>query len=149
MDLLVHFNNWEQLLKEQSRLCKIGGTVMFNFISADNIRSLNSDGVPGTVKDFYYITDYAPIATREDILKAASRCNLEIELIQPYNFFSSNAWFCRYMDKMQSDCFMEFLNSSMKNPDILNFISEFERTVVRNLPLSSCCTMFVKLRKLK
>jgi ubiquinone/menaquinone biosynthesis C-methylase UbiE len=146
MDLMVHFPDWEVLLREQARLCKPGGVIMFNFLNRENIQSIKADGT-GTTKDFYYVFDFAPTATEAEIDEAAGRLGLSVEEIYPYNFFSENALFCRNLNKAQVDAFVGEFNEKIRDDAIMEFVELFEETIVRNLPKATCSTMMIKLRK--
>lgn len=146
MDLMLHFPDWENLLTEQARLCKRGGVIMFNFISRDNIATMKKDGT-GTVREFYYVSDFAPCASEEEIEEVARKMGLKVEAIVPYNYFTGNALFCRSLSKEQVDAFTTDFNEQLMDDKVMKFVETFEESIVRSLPKSSCVTMMVKLRK--
>jgi ubiquinone/menaquinone biosynthesis C-methylase UbiE len=146
MDLMVHFPDWASLLAEQARVCKRGGTILFNFLSRDNIESLKEDGT-GTTMDFPYVTDFAPVANEAEIAATAEKLGLTVEALYPYNFFTGNALFFRKLAKPEVDSFVAEFNEQIRDDNVMSFVETFEEKIVRNLPTSSCVAMIVKLRK--
>lgn len=148
MDLMVHFPDWESLLKEQARLCKKGGVVMFNFLSRSNIEKIMPDGTRRDIKDYYYVEDYAPCANELEISNVALKLGLSVEKISPYNYFTANGLFCENLTKNQVDFYIENFNEQILDDNVMDFVKTFEEQIVKYLPISSCVTMFVKLRKI-
>ena len=148
MDFMLHFPDWEDLLKEQVRLCKKDGIVMFNFLSSENTDVLKNNRKNSETTSNFFAVNYAPFANEEQIEAVASRLGLKVEAIYPYNFFTSNSIFGCDLTKKQVDDFTTKFNLAIKNEDVLNFVKMFEKDIVRNMPVSQSVTMIIKFRKI-
>jgi ubiquinone/menaquinone biosynthesis C-methylase UbiE len=148
MDFMLHFPDWKDLLKEQARLCKKGGIVMFNFLSSDNTDFLKNNRKNGEVINNYFAVNYAPFANEKQIEDVANSLGLKIEALYPYNFFTANSMFGCNLTKDQVDAFTKRFNEAIKDENVMNFVKLFEENIVRNLPISASVTMIVKLRKI-
>lgn len=147
MDCLLHFPNWEDLLKEQTRLCKKGGTIMFNVLSSDNADFLKTNRKLNEDICNFFVMDYAVFANENKIQEVAGKLGLKVDAIYPYNFFSSNSMFGCNLSRTQVDEFTEQFNDAIKDEKVRKFVKMFEDKIVRNLPLSCSVTMIVRLRK--
>jgi ubiquinone/menaquinone biosynthesis C-methylase UbiE len=147
MDFMLHFPDWKDLLKEQARLCKKGGVIMFNFLSSDNTDFLKNNRKNEEVTSNYFAVNYAPFADEKQMEDVANRLGLKVEALYPYNFFTANSMFGCNLTKGQVDDFTERFNEAIKDENVMNFVKLFERNIVRNLPISCSVTMIVKLRK--
>lgn len=148
MDFMLHFPDWEDLLKEQARLCKKGGIIMFNFLSSENTDFLKSNRKNDEVISNFFTINYAPFASEKQIGDVANTFGLKVEAMYPYNFFTANSMFGCNLTKTQVDDFTKQFNESIKDEKVLNFVKMFEEKIVRNLPISCSVTMIVKLRKI-
>ena len=147
MDFMPHFPNWEALLKEQVRLCKRGGVVMFNFLSSENTKVLKNYRRNDGVESNFFAVNYAAFANEKQLAEVAGRLGLKVEAIYPYNFFTANSLFGCDLTKKQVDDFGAQFNKAIENEQVMNFVKLFEENIVRYMPLLSSVTMVVKLRK--
>ena len=147
MDFMLHFPDWKKLLKEQARLCKNGGVIMFNFLSSDNTDFLKNNRKNAEVTSNYFAVNYAPFANEKQIEDVANNFGLKVEALYPYNFFTSNSMFGCNLTKKQVDEFTKYFNEAIKDDKVMNFVKYFEEYIVRNLPISTSVTMIIKLRK--
>jgi 2-polyprenyl-3-methyl-5-hydroxy-6-metoxy-1,4-benzoquinol methylase len=148
MDFMLHFPDWEDLLKEQARLCKKGGIVMFNFLSSENTDFLKNNRRNDEVTSNFFAVNYAPFANKKQIEEVANRLGLIVEAIYPYNFFTANSMFGCNLTKHMVDDFTAQFNEAINNEQVLNFVKMFEEKIVRNMPISTSVTMIIKLRKI-
>lgn len=148
MDFMPHFPNWAELLKEQARLCRRGGVIMFNFLSSENTELLKSRRIREEGVDNFFTTDHGSFATGKQIEEIARSLGLTVESIYPYDFFSFNSAFGYNLNKSQINAFYKTFMEAIKDESVLHFVSQFERNIVRTLPLSSSVTMIVKLKKI-
>jgi ubiquinone/menaquinone biosynthesis C-methylase UbiE len=148
MDFMLHFPDWEDLLKEQARLCKKGGIIMFNFLSSENTDFLKNNRRNGEVASNFFAVNFAPFANEKQIEEVANRLGLNVEAMYPYNFFTANSIFGCNLTKNQVDTFTAQFNEAIKDENVMNFVKLFEENIVRNLPISCSVTMIIKLRKI-
>ena len=148
MDFMLHFPDWEELLKEQARLCKKGGIIMFNFLSSENTDFLKNNRKNGEVTNNYFVANYAPFANEKQIEDVANSLGLKVEAMYPYNFFTANSMFGCNLTKNQVDSFTKRFNEAIKDEKVMHFVKMFEENIVRNLPISTSVTMIIMLRKI-
>lgn len=148
MDFMLHFPDWKNLLKEQARLCKKGGVIMFNFLSSDNTDFLKTNRKNSEDKSNYFSVNYALFANENIIEDVANSLGLKVEAMYPYNFFTANSMFGCNLKKNQVDDFTKQFNEAIKDEKVMNFVKYFEENIVRYLPISTSVTMIIKLRKI-
>jgi ubiquinone/menaquinone biosynthesis C-methylase UbiE len=148
MDFLLHFPNWEDLLKEQARLCKKGGVIMFNILSSDNVDFLKNNRKRNDGISNFFVTNYAVFSNEKKIQEVSDNLGLKVEAMLPYNFFTANSMLGCNLTKKQVDDFAVQFNEAIKNQHVMSFVKAFEEKIVRSMPLSCSVTMIVKLRKI-
>jgi ubiquinone/menaquinone biosynthesis C-methylase UbiE len=147
MDFMLHFPDWKDLLKEQARLCKKGGVIMFNFLSSDNTEFLKNNRKNKEITSNYFAVNYAPYANEKQIEDVANSLGLKVEALYPYNFFTANSMFGCNLTKNQVDDFTKQFDEAIMDDKVMSFVKMFEENIVRYMPISTSVTMIIKLRK--
>lgn len=147
MDFMLHFFDWGDLLKEQARLCKKSGIIMFNFLSSENTDFLKNNRKNVEVISNLFAVHDSPFANEKQIEDVANSLGLKVEAMYPYNFFTANSMFGCNLNKIKVDDFTKQFNEAIKDEKVMNFVKLFENSIVRNLPISTSVTMIIKLRK--
>lgn len=147
MDFMLHFPNWKDFLKEQTRACKRGGYIMYNFYSGENLKNISEN--KSTASNYITGGDYIAQCTKDELQQVCDELGLEIVKLQPYNFLAINAlWFPNFsMEEVKT--FASLYYKSLANEKIMSVIKEFENTIVKNLSHDYCAMMIVILKKLE
>ena len=148
MDFMLHFFDWGDLLKEQARICKKGGIIMFNFLSSENTDFLKNNRKNDEVISNFFAVHDSPFANEKQIEDVANSLGLKVEAMYPYNFFTANSMFGCNLTKNKIDDFTKQFYEAIKDDKVMNFVKVFENSIVRNLPISTSITMIIKLRKI-
>ena len=144
LSFLLHFPNWEVFLKEQARVCKPGGMLVFQFISGDHLKHFNEDLNEGgrflTGGDFY------SSCTKDDMITFCNKNGLELEALYPHNYFF-NVIGSDVLTREEIFTLQSLIRKSCQNETIRNVITRFEREIVSELPPDSTAFWMVALRK--
>jgi 2-polyprenyl-3-methyl-5-hydroxy-6-metoxy-1,4-benzoquinol methylase len=148
MDFMLHFGNWEKFLQEQARICRLGGLVVFNFLSQGNKTMLEQAAAELNVScEIYQVTHFAPLVDVEGLRTAASNCGLELVSVSPYNFFGENALFNVALDRQEMSEFQQIFTDALSAPSTRKLVEHFERHVMRKMPAwASLCTLVTMRR---
>jgi ubiquinone/menaquinone biosynthesis C-methylase UbiE len=145
MDLLAHFPNWPDFLREKTRVCKNGGHIIYNFYCGENLRHIDND----RAKASNYITngDYVSHCTKDELQYVCEDLGLEIVKLQPYDFFGMNGMWFPNLSAKECIEFRKLYIKFLANEKILTVIKDFEQTIVNNLSHEYCATMMVILKR--
>ena len=145
LDLLMHFPNWPDFLKEKTRACIKGGHIIYNFYSGENLKHINNDKAMAS----NYITngDYVSHCTKNELQYVCEKFGLEIIKLQPYNFIGLNGMWFPNLSAKECIEFRKLYLKILANEKILKVIKEFEETIVNNLSHEYTASMMVILRK--
>ncbi len=144
---MSYFYQWEDFLKEQARIVKQNGIIMFDTVNGDHL----SQGDPSLrMKERQsYIagnTFYASI-TQKELEDFCCECGLEIEKIIPYNFISLNSNAQDHLTTDELYNFMDLFSKFIRDPRNRKVIKLFEHEIVQHLPPELCANEYIVLRK--
>lgn len=147
-----HFPHWPELLKEQARVCRAGGLVLFAISCAEHRETVELwEG-----KEFHYahspdIDSGMPFwaeASRADLQRAGADAGLTLESAHPIRFFWPSFLFGRAMGNEDYDQFQKELKRRLgENESVLEFYSWLEVTALQRLPLGMSFMTLVAMRK--
>lgn len=152
LDAMIHFIQWDLFLKEQVRVVKPNGLVLFNIYCGENLNKYSTDknerGRFSTNGDFV-----ASVTNQElqDVCSSMENSDYKIEIVKqiPFNFLHVNSLGYGYVSPEELFQFSKLYYKMMKNPEFLNIITEFENTIVKNKPLGITSQEIVVLRKVQ
>ncbi len=148
LDLICHFPQWQNFIKEKARLCKKGGLIIFSAVNGNHLQLVSWERNQNVLRDkLFYGSNYVANITREELEKFAKENNLTLEKIQPYDFLSRNAYLCDKLTSEEIYQLLVLLTKAKKCPKWLEVIKQFELNTVKNLSEDSCADMIVYLRK--
>lgn len=145
--VMTHFYHWELFLREQSRLVKQNGFIIFDFYNGDNIAQGESYATLDERGFYIGKGGFYASATQVELDKVCSDLNLQIVDIIPYDFLSQNANAKKYVTSEEMYDFMSIYSKMMHSPENLKVIKMFERMIVRKLPPELCSKEIIVLRK--
>ena len=147
MDLMSHFPEWRKVLAEKARLCKPGGTIIFNILNKEN-RAWLDDPEAISAKEIDFMSSRVSIAMSEvELLSEADKLGLRVESARPYDFLTSNAILGTHLNRKQVQQFTELVAMAIQNQSFLAVIKEFEEKVVRNLSVSYSAPTVIRMIK--
>ncbi len=150
LDLICHFPQWQNFIKEKARLCKKGGLIIFSAVNGNHLQLISQERNQNILRDkLFYGSNYVANITREELEEFAKENNLVVEKIQPYDFLSRNAYLCDKLTSEEIYQLLVLLTKAKKCPSWMEVIKKFELSIVRNLDETSCADMIVYLRKKK
>lgn len=148
LDLMVHFPQWQNFIKEQARVLKPGGYIIYNTYSGDNLKLIDEKrDYKEIISKLMYGSDYIANVTKEELTSFCDENNLEIVKLQPYDYWASTALWCGNLEGSECTQLRQLYYKTLKNPKVLEIITKFEREIVKNLPHEDCALMIVVLRK--
>ena len=149
---LPHFSDWENILREKSRVTKSGGNIIFDFCSSEHyekysFRDLESVKFPysSNVKDVgrYYAT-----STTRKMKEVARKLSLDHIHTFPYGILTANCGLWLGFDESRRKSFVEKIDSLLKNPEVREFYYLLEKHLVSNLPPESSYNNITVLKKI-
>jgi 2-polyprenyl-3-methyl-5-hydroxy-6-metoxy-1,4-benzoquinol methylase len=147
MDVDVHFPNWADILAQKARVCRAGGSIVFNAVSAENKARLADPAYASHGAADFFSTDFAAFVTVEELRAAGEAVGLVLRDVVPYNYFSSNSLFGHGLSPDDARSYTRLFTDSLASNDVLDVIADFERRIVRGLPAGASITEIVKFEK--
>lgn len=148
LDLMVHFPQWQNFIKEQARVLKPGGYIIYNTYSGDNLKLIDEKrDYKEIISKLMYGSDYIANVTKEELISFCDENNLEVVKLQPYDYWASTALWCDNLEGSECTQLRQLYYKTLKNPKVLEIITKFEREIVKNLSHEDCALMIVVLRK--
>lgn len=152
LDAMIHFIQWDLFLKEQVRVVKPNGLVLFNIYCGENLNKYSTD--KNERGRFSTNGDFVASVTKQELQEACSLMEnnmYKVEIVEqiPFNFLHVNSLGYGYVSPEELFQFSKLYCKMMKNPEFLNIITEFENTIVKNKPLGIASQEIVVLRKVQ
>jgi ubiquinone/menaquinone biosynthesis C-methylase UbiE len=150
MDLMVHFDETEKILKEKLKVTKKQGLVIFNIGSEEhytlskNILKNEFNPIYENFKTTIYKPYYKTILD-DDLVNLGKKIGFSLVKSVPYNFFSGNNFFRPNISE-NFDLSSKF-NSYFKNKLFRDFIIELENKVINSREVALTFYKIVVLRK--
>ena len=133
-DVMLHFLNWKDFLREHTRVVKKGGYIIHGMINDEHLKKISSDRV---VRASYITCDkdyYATISRRE--LEDACEEIEGLELVEmiPYNFFWMTSFAYGILTREELNNVRVLYNEMCSYEEVAEIIGKFEREIVSKQP---------------
>lgn len=151
-DFMPHFPNWPILLKEQSRVCKQNGLILFAFnftehrtfaqiFGGDHFEHPYSPDC-GSPKPFWAETTF------ENMVEVGNQLNLQLESVFPLKYLNDNYAFGGVLGTHGYPAFQsELTNRLQQNSAVANFYWWLEENLFQKLPFFAAYNSLVVFRK--
>lgn len=148
LDCVFHFTNWKDFVKEQIRVVKPNGLILFNMYNSDNLKKVDKDLTPiKIIKNFMANSNKIIHTGKEELLEFCNENNLELIKLQPYNFFAGSGAFSHALTGEECVQFRELYYKLLKSSEVCDIISKIEKEIIKNLDADKCANMIVILRR--
>lgn len=133
-EVMVHFVNWKNFLKEHCRVVKNGGYIVHAMRNDGHLREISDERIIRAS----YITgarDYYATVTRKELEDACDEIGgLKLVEMIPYNFFAQTAFSYGLLTRTEMMELQRYYNSLCGNPKAREVIKKFENEIVSKLP---------------
>ena len=145
MDFMFHFPNWRDFLREQVRVCKSGGHIIYNFYASENLKNIDTDAT--VAGNCLAGGEFIAQCTKQELEETCDALGLEIVRLHPYDFLAVNGLWFPNLSMEEASTFLSLYRKILANETILSTITKFEHDIVGNLSPEDCARMIVVLRK--
>ena len=150
LDAMIHFIEWEKFLKEQIRVVKPDGLIIFNIFSGENLCRYSQDKIERG--KFVGNGDFVASVTKQELSEFCSSLeNIEysIEIVAqiPFYFFYPNTLAYGFLTCEEVSQFSKLYSKMLHNREFLDIITQLETEIIKNSPLDVTALEIVVLRK--
>jgi len=141
-DAMVHFENWEEFLKEHTRIVRSGGYIVYNMCNDEHLKHisdnkmLRSNYVTGNRNCFSTVT-------RKELENVAEKMELELVEMIPYGFLVLTSFSYGILSRSEMLQLEQMYQSLFRQDIMREVLGEFEKEYVAKLPewmtLSNIC----------
>ncbi len=133
MEFLLHFPNWDDLLKEMIRVTIPGGNIIFNYVPEEHTNLTEKMNLlnPNPVA----FTEYTPKISESRLISFCEKNNCNLKRIIPYMFFNKSELFRPLLRRSSYKEFMERyqnLYDLNEKKDLLKTYVDIENLIARN-----------------
>jgi SAM-dependent methyltransferase len=138
---MQHFPDWPVVLREQARVTRSGGIIIFDFANREHLEAAGKDSIG--LDYFPYSTEttetnrYYAAASESEMVAHADNCGLRVKEIIPFGFLLYNMFIWRGLDNR--DKVAEFngnLDKILEEPGAQELLLFIEKEAMKFLPKS-------------
>ncbi len=128
-DVMAHFLNWRDFLKEHIRVVKKGGLIIYNMFNDDHLRHISEKKHVRTS----YISDcggYGASVNRKELELFCQEQNVELVKMIPYGAFSQTAFSYGILSHQEMVKLQKWYSQLCSQEQMRYLIGRFEREIV-------------------
>lgn len=146
---LYRFPDWPVILREMARCCRPGGQILAHFTSKENHDLAKAScshhfGMP----DMRHSAIHPAVFDATTIEKNCRRLGLRVVETAPCMVFHNNPLMAYALGSESYKEYQEQLAERLKDPQVLDFVAWFEKTVVQRMPVLTSHYNILVLEKL-
>lgn len=132
-DVMVHFLNWKEFLREHCRVLKKGGYIICNMVNGDHLKRISDDMMKASA---YIRGGYGRFATvtKQELELFCQELPLTLEKMIPYNFFGFTAFGYQCLTPGEIVELERQYHDLCKNEYAREVIRRFESEIVEKCP---------------
>ncbi len=132
-DVIVHFPNWRDFLREHNRVLKTGGYIVCNMVNGEHLSHISEDIQEATSYIFGGYGWFATV-TRRELEEFCEDTGMELVEMTPYNFFGCTGFGYGCLTPGEDLELGGMYHALCKNNEARQIIERFETDIVRKLP---------------